>query len=215
MATAAVRTDWHIVGEAVTSCNCAWGCPCQFFALPTHRYCEAFPAFRIERGSYGETSLDGVAFAEIFHWDGAVHEGNGWRQLIVSDKATAAQRSAIEEMTAGRAGHPVFEIYSSMAPNTRETIVAPIEFEFDHDRRTARVRIPGIGESDVAPIRNSVTGAEHRARIDLPSGFEYRVAEVADAVHWKTTAGEHLSMEHEHSYAQFVRFDWNSDGTTG
>jgi hypothetical protein len=27
-------------------------------------------------------------------------------------------------------------------------------------------------------------------------------------------AGEHLTMQHEHTYAQLNRIDWSSDGTT-
>ena len=33
-------------------------------------------------------------------------------------------------------------------------------------------------------------------------------------VHWRIMAGERLTMEHEHTYAQLVQIDWNSDGTT-
>ena len=36
-----------------TTCNCAWGCPCQFNALPTHGRCEAMVAVRIREGHYG------------------------------------------------------------------------------------------------------------------------------------------------------------------
>ncbi len=28
------KTSWRIAGEEVVSCNCSWGCPCQFNALP-------------------------------------------------------------------------------------------------------------------------------------------------------------------------------------
>ena len=35
----------------------------------------------IERGHFGDTPLDGVRYAQVYHWDGAVHEGNGWRRL--------------------------------------------------------------------------------------------------------------------------------------
>jgi hypothetical protein len=38
--------------------------------------------------------------------------------------------------------------------------------------------VPGILETLGEPIRNPVTGAEHRVRIELPDGFEYRVAEI-------------------------------------
>lgn len=208
------KTEWHIVGEEIASCNCAWGCPCQFNALPTTGYCEALVAIDIDHGHFGETSLDGVRYAEVFHWDGPVHEGNGWRRVIFDDRSTPEQRTAVKALTDGTQGHPYFEIFSSMAPNALEPVVAPIELEYDHEKRQARIRIPELAESHIEPIRNPITGEEHRARIDLPNGFEYRVAEVGDSVHWRTTAGDHLEMEHEHTYAQLIRFDWSSDGTT-
>jgi hypothetical protein len=208
------RTKWRIVGEEVASCNCAWGCPCQFNSLPTHGMCEALSALDIETGHFGDTPLDGVRFAQVFHWDGPVHEGNGWRRLIVDEGSTPEQRAAIEALASGTPGHPFFEIFSAMAPNALETVVAPIELEHDREKRQARIRIPGIAESRIEPIRNPVSGEEHRARIDLPSGFEYRVAEMGNSVHWHTTAGDKLQMEHENTYAQLARVEWSSDGTT-
>jgi hypothetical protein len=213
-ADSATKTEWRIVGEEVGSCNCAWGCPCQFNALPTSGYCEVLAAMDIETGYFGDTKLDGVRYAQIFHWDGPVHEGNGWRRLVVDEGTTPEQRAAIEALTSGTQGHPVFEIFSAMAPNALETVVAPIELEHDREKRQARIRIAGIAECQIEPIRNPITGEEHRARIDLPNGFEYRVAEVGDSVRWRTTAGEKLTMEHEHTYAQLARVEWRSDGTT-
>jgi hypothetical protein len=40
-------------------------------------YCEAFVAFDIEHGHFGSTRLGGDRFAQVFDWDGPVHEGNG------------------------------------------------------------------------------------------------------------------------------------------
>jgi hypothetical protein len=208
------KTEWRVIGEEIGSCNCDWGCPCQFNALPTHGSCEAFVAVDIERGHFGDTQLSGVKYAQIFHWDGPVHEGNGWRRLIIDEQTSPDQRAAIEALTSGSQGHPVYEIFSSMAPNAHDPVVAPIDFTYDHEKRQARIRIPDLAESEIEPIRNPVTGHEHRARIDLPDGFEYRVAEVANSVHWRTTAGDHLAMEHENTYAQIAHIDWSSDGTT-
>ena len=87
-------------------CNCAWGCPCQFDALPTTGYCEALAALDIRQGHFGATRLDGVRFAQVYHWDGAVHEGNGWRRLILDERSTPEQRAAIEALTGGTQGHP-------------------------------------------------------------------------------------------------------------
>lgn len=212
--TPATKVEWQIEGEEIGSCNCDWGCPCQFMARPTQGYCEALVAVDIHHGHFGDLSLDGVRYAQVFHWDGAVHEGNGWRRLIVDERASPEQRAAIEGLTSGVHGHPVYEIFSAMAPNTHELVVAPIELTYDHDRRQARLRIPDVGESQVEPIRNPVTGEEHRARIDLPGGFGFRQAEVGDSVRWRTTAGKHLTMEHENTYAQIARIQWSSDGAT-
>jgi hypothetical protein len=208
------KTEWRIVAEQVGSCNCAWGCPCQFYALPTHGNCEALVATEIESGHFGDTLLDRVRYAQIFHWDGPIHEGNGWRLLIHDERSTAPQRAAIEALTNGTQGHPAFEIFATMAPHAPEPVVALIELEHDREKRFARVRIGELAESHIEPIRNTVTGEEHRARIELPQGFEFRLAEMGDSVHWRAAAGEHLTMEHEHTYAQLTRVEWRSDGTT-
>ena len=67
------KASWSITGEEIGSCNCAWGCPCQFNALPTSGRCEAFAAWRIDKGFFRDTSLDGVVFASVFWVPGAVH----------------------------------------------------------------------------------------------------------------------------------------------
>lgn len=213
-ATAIPKTEWHIAGEEAVICNCNWGCPCQFNAVPTHGYCEAMLAIEIEEGHFGETSLDGVVYAEIFHWDGAIHHGNGWRRVVFDERSSPEQRAAIEAMTSGAHGHPGFEIFSAMAPNTYPAVAAPIAFERDRAGRTARIRVPGLAEGDIEPIRNPVTGKELVARTNLPNGFEFKVAEVGNAVRWQATAGEHLTMAHEHTHAHLARIDWSSDGTT-
>jgi len=208
------KTDWHLVGDQVTSCNCAWACGCQFNGPPTSGQCEALVAFRIREGHFGDTDLDGVLFAEAFWWPGLVHEGNGTRLLILDEKSTPAQREAITAISSGTQGHPYFEIFASVAPNGPDPVVAPIEVESDREARRASINIPGVGESRIEPIRNPVTGIEHRVRIDLPNGFEYKQAEIANSLLWQVTAADPLALHNENSYAQLVAFDWSSDGTT-
>ena len=50
------KISWSISGEEIASCNCAWGCPCQFNALPTTGRCEAFVAWRMG-GHFGARPL--------------------------------------------------------------------------------------------------------------------------------------------------------------
>ena len=53
-------TTWEIKAKELTNCNCAYGCPCQFNALPTKGYCEAAVTVEIEEGHYGDVKLDGL-----------------------------------------------------------------------------------------------------------------------------------------------------------
>jgi hypothetical protein len=62
------KTSWRIAGEEFGSCNCAWGCPCQFNALPTHGRCEAFLGCLVSDGYFGNTRLDGIRFARLYWW---------------------------------------------------------------------------------------------------------------------------------------------------
>ena len=66
-----------------------------------------------------------------------------------------------------------------MSPNKLETLYQPIEITVDLEARRGHVRVPGVFETEAQPVTNPVTGAEHRARINLPHGFEFRFAEVA------------------------------------
>jgi hypothetical protein len=49
---------WRIAGEQFGNCNCDWGCPCQFMALPTTGRCEAFVTCLIRHGYFGHTPLE-------------------------------------------------------------------------------------------------------------------------------------------------------------
>jgi hypothetical protein len=203
---------WRIKGEEAGGCNCAWGCPCQFNALPTTGRCEGLMAVQIAEGQFGETRLDGVRFAAAFSWPGAIHEGNGTYQLILDARMTEAQRQAITAVASGSEGGAVFEIFAGAAPNRSAPLVLPIDIETDRERRTARVTIPGVVEYLAEPIKSPVTGEEHRAQIRLPGGFEYKEAEMGNAVRLKVTAGP-VAFEHQNTYAQFNAFEWSNQTT--
>src|SRR5713101_128378 len=110
------KTPWRIAGEEIGGCNCAWGCPCQFNALPTHGRCEGLGGWQIREGYFGTTRLDGVRFARIFWWPGPIHEGNGTRQLLIDEQATPDQRTALLALESGTQGGAFFEIFAAVCP---------------------------------------------------------------------------------------------------
>jgi hypothetical protein len=204
------KTKWRITGEAFGSCNCAWGCPCQFNALPTHGRCEGLAAFEIHDGYFGDTRLDGVRYAAIYWWPGPIHEANGTRQVIIDEAATTEQREALIAMNSGNHGGSYFEIFTAVCPTTLEPVFAPITFETDRERRQARLVIPNTGEIHIEPIKNPVTGEEHRAKIVLPNGFEYTEAEMGNTTLLRVQSVSPLIFENVNTYAQLNTFDWSN-----
>ena len=201
--------SWRIVGDEIATCNCAWGCPCQFNALPTHGRCEAVVAVRIREGHYGSTRLDGVTYASAFWWPGAVHEGNGIARLAIDERATPEQREAILKITSGKEGGTLFEIFAAVVTTVLDPIFVPIELESDRDKRVARLKAPGFGEFRAEPIRNPVTGEEHRAIIKLPNGFEYKEAEMGNCLEGHAMLGDKV-VQYNNSYTQFAAVDWSN-----
>jgi hypothetical protein len=160
-------TNWEIKGREFGNCNCSYGCPCQFNALPTHGYCRGLAVLDIEEGFHGTTRLDGLKAAAIFRWPGPIHEGKGECVLVLDRRATSEQRAALLRILGGddtEPGATIFQIFSITCDTVHEPIISDIDFELDIDARTARARIDGVLETRGAPILNPVTGSEHRVR---------------------------------------------------
>lgn len=205
-------THWYIKGKEFIHCNCAYGCPCQFNAMPTHGECKAVLGFTIEEGRHGDTDLSGLSMAGIVAWPGAVHEGHGHIIPIVDERADAKQREALLRIMSGQdtvEGATVFQVFSTTYEKIEDPVFAPIELEIDIDGRSARFNVPGWIEARGEPIRNAVTGQESRAQIRLPSGFEYDVAEMGRG--WAKTSGP-VDVQLSDSHAHFAKIDMTESG---
>ena len=119
------------------------------------------------------------------------HQGHGISQLAIDERPTADERHAITKITSGK------------------EISAPIHFEFDQERRVAILGVPGLGEFRAEPTRNPVTGEQDWGRIDLPNGFEYTLAELANCVENREIVGT-KRIANTNCYAQFRAIDWTN-----
>lgn len=204
-----MAAEWMMKGEYLKNCNCAPGCPCDFWASPTHHKCEGMSAMRVREGHFGSTRLDGLIWAATYHWPGPLHEGNGTLQPYVLDSATADQRDALLTIMSGQAGNAWFEVLASVVSTVLEPKFVPIEFSFNLDTRAARVNIPGELETETEPIKNIATGDMHRVRVEMPQGMEYFRPEIATTKLLRGTGaikfdcpGAHSSLavvEHRHT----------------
>jgi len=204
--------EWTIHAREFVNCNCAYGCPCQFNALPTYGSCAAVIGIAIERGFHGPTQLDGLKAAAIFSWPGAIHEGKGAVQVIIDRHALPQQRAALLRILSGEDTQPgatIFQVFSTVLDTVYDPIDAEIDIAVDQEKRIARLFVAGLIDSRGEPIRNPVTGAEHRARIDLPAGFEYSIAEIGRG--WSVTQGS-IPLTLADSHSQFAELHLSQNG---
>ena len=203
---------WEIQAVELASCNCAYGCPCQFNALPTYGNCEAAVGMHIERGNFGDTSLDGLDCVMVMSWPGPIHEGGGKAFAVVDEGADEAQRAALLTILTGGETEPgatVWNVFAATLDEVFDPVFKAIDMAVDVDARIGHVRVEGLVDARGEPIRNPVTGEEHRARIDLPNGFEYSLAEMG-ASHL-TTSGP-IALSFSDRYAQFAHLHLNNQG---
>ena len=95
----------------------------------------------------------------------------------------------------------MWNVYASTMEKVFDPVFKHIEIKVDVEARLGRIFVDGFVECSGEPIRNPVTGEQHRALIDLPDGFEYRHAEMGSAT-FETTGP--ISMSLKNRYAQFA-----------
>ncbi len=173
--------SWKMKGRYLKSCNCAYGCPCDFNSKPTYGPCEGMAGMQIDEGHFGDVKLDGLCWAATYHWPGPLHEGNGTLQAIVDERADEKQREALLTILSGQeqVEGTFFHILSMIVSNMLEPQFLPFEFEFDLEGRKARMVVPGVFNTTTSPIKNPVSGADHRVRVVMPEGFEHLAGEIA------------------------------------
>lgn len=204
--------DWSMKGPEVVNCNCAYGCPCQFNALPTHGDCRAYTAMKIDEGHFNKkVKLDGLSWVLTLSWPGPVHLGNGTCQAIIDERADPQQREALAKILYGKEAAPgssMLQVFSTTMSKMLDPVYKPIELSVNINRRTARLSVPGLVTALVEPIKNPITGAEHHAAIELPQGFEYTKAEIASGtVH--ATGTVPLDLEKSHSHLAMLHLTQN------
>lgn len=204
--------DWNIQGPMITSCNCEFGCPCQFNALPSHGYCHASVGMKITRGHFGATKLDGMAWAAIFKWPKAIHEGNGEALAVIDQAGTPEQREALLKIITGQETTPgatIFNVFAGTLTKFHEPRFAKIEFDADYKKVKGSFHVSGITDVKLEPIRNPMTGLEHRARVTLPTGFEYHEAEYGSST---TKTGEPMPLEWTGRHGHIAMMDVGPNG---
>ena len=204
MATA-VQSNWRLKGSVVLACNCDYGCPCNFNALPTTGDCEGGWTWHIEEGTRDGVSLSGLNFSLIADWPQAIHQGNGEAMILIDERADDRQREAIIGLVRGEVGGPW-----GILKNTFTTVHEPrfVPYEVAIDDSHSSVKAGDELELATEPIRNPVTQAEVHPRAVLPEGMIFKDGAMLSSTVYK--ANGDVKYDHSGKYAAVAPFEYKN-----
>lgn len=149
-------TQWKLAGTYFETCNCEAACPCVFTSPPTEGECTALVAWHIERGRYGDVSLDGLNVALAVHAPGTMVETKWTAAAYFDERADAAQTDALHAIFSGKAGgHPA--ALASFVGTMLGARSVPMRYESDGKRSS--LSIPGVTEAVIEAIQGQGGGA--------------------------------------------------------
>jgi len=196
--------DWELKGTVIVACNCDYGCPCNFNALPTKGKCEGTWTWHVERGTFGDTSLDDLNFTVCVNWPGAIHEGNGEALILVDERADEAQRNAIETLIGGDAGGP-WGVLAWTWPTIHGP--KPVAYDLHLDGVKTRVKAGDSYEVVSETIKNPVSGAEVHPGATLPEGIVFKEADFGSSTAFRVSDG--IAYEHPGKYTAVGPFEYS------
>jgi hypothetical protein len=178
MASLTQIPKWSLEADYVETCNCDYGCPCNFTGFPTYGFCRALVLFHIKSGNYGNVKLDGLDLVYAASWPKAIHEGNGTVQLFITKRAHENQRQALINIFSGQAkGEGPFAVFAPTIKYFLEPQFVDIKVRING--RKSSFSVPNVMDVQLENFKNPVTGEEQDARIQLPKGFIWKVAQAA------------------------------------
>ncbi|MBA2259261.1 MAG: DUF1326 domain-containing protein [Acidobacteria bacterium] len=211
MATAtetAGKTAYRVKADSVEACNCQHGCNCQFEGVPNEGKCEFIIGYAVKDGRFGDTSLNGVRAVVVAKYPNAIHEGHGHVALFIDETASDEQANALATILSGKLGGMPWEALAGTIERFEGPIRKPIEIKVAGER--SEVRVPGVVELQLTPLRDPVTGEEKEVHITYPKGgFFWDDARVATTSSMRADFGD-LHVQWPNRYASAAEVNWTN-----
>lgn len=198
--------NWSMKADYVETCNCDYGCPCNFSGFPTYGSCHALVLFHINSGSHGDTRIDGLDAVYAVSWPKAIHEGNGTLQLFITKNANEEQRRVLVNIMSGQAkGDGPFALFAG----TMKYVLDPqyVDINAKIDGKRSSFSVPGIMDVQIENFMNPVTGDEQDTKIQLPKGFIWKLAEAAKSKIMRITT-QNLNFDYSGQNAFYAVVDF-------
>jgi hypothetical protein len=158
----APKVNWQLTGSYFENCSCNVACPCEFSAnpqltsAPSEGYCHVPMVFHIDRGRYGNVTLDGLNAVVVIDSPGTMGDGNWSVAPYIDASANEQQRAALLAIFTGSGGGPMAA--GPMVSKVLGVKYVPITFTSGNMKRSAE--IPGVLHVAVHAIPSGVAGKE-------------------------------------------------------
>jgi hypothetical protein len=146
---------WTISGDYFENCSCEIICPClvstaaPMTSKPSRGVCDVPLMVHIDKGRYGNTSLDGLNVVVVAHTPGPMGEGNWTVAAYIDERANESQAEALGMIFTGAVGGPMAAFSALIGTNLGVKRV-PITYRVEGKRRSCE--IPNILHMSVRPL---------------------------------------------------------------
>jgi hypothetical protein len=195
--------SWNLKGDWFDVCNCNIPCPCTFAQTPTYGDCQGVMAYHINRGKYGETSLDGLNVLILDSFKGNIWAGETKADLALffDERANEDQRKALDMIFTGKAGGLMGK-FANLFGKVRGLEYAPIKFEVAEDLGYWSAEIPGKVIAKAEALTGPMTPPGKRVQTINAPGSEVGPGAVAT---WGRTVTNEVDVPE-------VRYQWKTSG---
>lgn len=201
---------WHMRGTGYEFCNCDFGCGCNFGGFPNSAdgSCRALVGMHIADGDCGGVSLAGVKCASIVAWPKAIHEGNGKCVFVVDPSTTDSQVEVLGQIFSGKLGGLPWEL---IGPTLEVVGFEKKAITITGSGVKSTFAIDSIGEGRGDSLKNPVTGEDHTAIVELPTGFIWTRGDCGQGS-FHVKAGP-LALDFDRTNWISYEFDWSNAKT--
>jgi hypothetical protein len=174
-------------------------------ATPTEGDCHVALACHVDKGKYGDTSIDGLNAVLVVESHGPMGAGNLTYGLYVDDRANARQEEALSAIFSGAGGGPL----SGFAPLFGKflgTKKAKIDYKAENSSRSAS--IPGVLSMSASALPSMAEGGVTWAETGHP--FNPKRLALAVAGQGSTYSDHGMKWDNSGRNGHFAEINWSN-----
>ncbi len=178
-----------------------------FDQLCTHARCKGYWAIRIDEGAFGAVALAGLTAVVAYDTPQHMIAGDWVEGIIIDERASAAQRDAIEAILSGRAGGP-WALLARFVGRWLDTRYCPIAIV--EEGPSKRVAIDGLLDAVITEIR----GRDRSRPVRFENIFNQIHAPSQVLARGSTRFDDGaIVVSNEDTHGLFSSFEWVVDGS--